>query len=309
MLQNNSVEKNNLKANYNLINVATVCIVIFFVCEEIISVLFFAVFYIFTNNYPVMLYLKSNEISNYIYLYIPHFIGILCAILYVKKQIFLKICTGNIKIRLCKSTYIIWLIVFIFSSILSSSLTAVLENAFNISQVKIMPQTVFAILFMFCYMCIIIPITEEILFRGLLQTMFQKVNVTFSIIVVSLIFTFMHKSIVQMPAIFLQSIILCIVFYKTKKILVCILFHFINNTIAFFMLLLQKQIPIVFSSVVSIIVLTAIFFIWHTNVLKNVNKYAKQIKKSLPYLKAYLSSPLAVVLLIIFTINAIRGYV
>lgn len=75
------------------------------------------------------------------------------------------------------------------------------------------------------------PIAEEFIFRGFL---FTKLRMRFSmgvaIVCSSLLFSAIHFSL-SFVTTFLFAIILCIVFYKTKNIVIPIVLHMLNNSL------------------------------------------------------------------------------
>lgn len=78
------------------------------------------------------------------------------------------------------------------------------------------------------------PIIEEILFRGIIQKgMINKgIKPKTAIIISALIFGCAHFNPWQFIGAFLLGIVLGVVYFKTKSLLMPILLHFFNNTIA-----------------------------------------------------------------------------
>lgn len=86
-----------------------------------------------------------------------------------------------------------------------------------------------SILSMLCIV-ILIPIFEEILFRGLIFNELKKnTNIILAVILQSLIFALFHGNILQGMYAFILGIILCILYLKTGSILSNILCHIIYN--------------------------------------------------------------------------------
>lgn len=81
--------------------------------------------------------------------------------------------------------------------------------------------------------CILAPIMEEIMFRGLiLNNLLSKKSIWFSVIISSLIFGIIHFNLVQGINAFILGIFLAITYIKTRNLWVCILGHFLNNLIS-----------------------------------------------------------------------------
>lgn len=74
------------------------------------------------------------------------------------------------------------------------------------------------------------PILEELIFRGvILNRLFKWFNTTISIIISSMLFGISHNDIIGA---FIFGICMCILYLKTKNILVPIYVHFCNNFIS-----------------------------------------------------------------------------
>lgn len=77
---------------------------------------------------------------------------------------------------------------------------------------------------------LIIPIFEEVLFRGLIFNELKKhLNIIIAIILQSLIFAISHGNMLQGIYTFIMGVVLAIVYDKTQSILTPILFHIMYN--------------------------------------------------------------------------------
>ena len=76
----------------------------------------------------------------------------------------------------------------------------------------------------------LVPVVEEIIFRGLLQKRLLVNHPWFSIFLSSIIFAICHfnYSIWILPT-FLTGFFCGIIYYKTNKLIICILFHSLLN--------------------------------------------------------------------------------
>ncbi len=84
---------------------------------------------------------------------------------------------------------------------------------------------------------IVIPITEELLFRGLfLRGLMKNHSAIFSIIMTSFLFAFLHANPWGMLSYFLIGVALSWIFVKTKNLIYCITVHsFYNLWLVFFL--------------------------------------------------------------------------
>lgn len=93
---------------------------------------------------------------------------------------------------------------------------------------------------------IILPIFEELLFRGILfKGLSIKYNILTAIIIVNILFALLHSFTDEMWFLgtFFSGIMFTIVLLKTESMFFCILLHVINNTMSYFSSLFVKIYP------------------------------------------------------------------
>lgn len=79
---------------------------------------------------------------------------------------------------------------------------------------------------------VIAPISEEIIFRGIiLKGMANKMNPTLALVMSSLFFSIIHMNIPQGINAFLIGLIIGFIYLNTSSIYLCIFAHFVNNTV------------------------------------------------------------------------------
>ena len=85
-------------------------------------------------------------------------------------------------------------------------------------------------IFIFISTCIIAPIFEEILYRGvLLNGLLKKYNYKKAIIYSALIFGIAHMNLPQGVNAFFLGVIIGLAYYYTRSIYICMAMHFVNN--------------------------------------------------------------------------------
>jgi len=85
---------------------------------------------------------------------------------------------------------------------------------------------------------VIAPLTEELFFRGfMLQTISRKISPVWGVILTTMIFAGIHFEFQSIMPLLILSLVLNILFIKTKSIWPGIIFHILNNTIAFIIVL------------------------------------------------------------------------
>lgn len=82
--------------------------------------------------------------------------------------------------------------------------------------------------------CIFAPLVEEVVFRGaILRSLLESYRPWIAIVVSALFFAAAHFNLAQMPHAFLIGILLGWMCWRTGSIIPGILFHWINNTVAY----------------------------------------------------------------------------
>lgn len=82
---------------------------------------------------------------------------------------------------------------------------------------------------MLIYAVIIAPITEELLFRGLILRTFQRTGRTFAIVASSMLFALIHGNFIQSIPTFFIGLVLGYVTMRCGSVLPAILIHLVNN--------------------------------------------------------------------------------
>ncbi len=137
----------------------------------------------------------------------------------------------------------------IFAMPLSMSL-----NAFNMWLVRIIfghnlqvdipiPETGGELLISLLVIAVVAAVCEEVLFRGVLQTSFEKLGKAGMFLLVSLLFTAFHFSIEQFLGLFALSLLITYMVYRTNSIFAGMLAHFTNNAMAMLISFFANKIP------------------------------------------------------------------
>jgi membrane protease YdiL (CAAX protease family) len=89
------------------------------------------------------------------------------------------------------------------------------------------------------------PIVEELFFRGfVLRTLYKHIGATWAIIITTLIFASLHFEFQAIVPLLILSLVLSVLFIRTKSIWPGIIFHILNNTIAFTVIYFFEDIPL-----------------------------------------------------------------
>jgi len=99
-------------------------------------------------------------------------------------------------------------------------------------------------LVVFClYTCVLAPVTEEYLFRGVLLKTLSKYNVAFAAFATSLMFGLLHCNLSQTPGAFLCGLVLAYVAIRSGSIRTPIILHMIVNIYGTAMSVLAVNMP------------------------------------------------------------------
>lgn len=82
------------------------------------------------------------------------------------------------------------------------------------------------------YVCVLGPIAEELVFRGVILKVLQKHGVSFAVIFSAFLFTLFHQNIAQIFLPFLLGVMLALITIRSGSIVPAILAHILNNSLA-----------------------------------------------------------------------------
>ncbi len=144
--------------------------------------------------------------------------------------------------------------VLIFFTVIFAMPLSMSLNAFNMWLVRIIfghnlqvdipiPETGSELLISLLVIAVVAAICEEVLFRGVLQTSFEKLGKAGMFLLVSLLFTAFHFSIEQFLGLFALSLLITYMVYRTNSIFAGILAHFTNNAMAMLISFFANKIP------------------------------------------------------------------
>lgn len=145
----------------------------------------------------------------------------------------------------------IWVVIlspmlFIFALPFAEFTTSLVPTAGNPILEQLYKSTIEAFEMMLNYkvagfitVCILAPILEEILFRGILLRgmLHQGINPAIAIILSSILFGLAHMNPWQFIGAGILGAIFAYIYYRTKSLWICIFLHSLNNTISFILML------------------------------------------------------------------------
>lgn len=146
---------------------------------------------------------------------------------------------------------------------------------------------------------IVAPITEELLFRGIMLGKLKQYGNVFAIVVVSILFGLLHGNLPQTIPAFVTSLFLCQLTLKSNSIVPAISIHIINNAVAQLADINNALFQIFLNAIIIIVIITAIILIIRE--YRNGSKYKIEFKVT-NYFKNW-----AGILILIFTILSIIG--
>ncbi|BEP30172.1 CPBP family intramembrane glutamic endopeptidase [Helicovermis profundi] len=161
--------------------------------------------------------------------------------------------------------------VFIGISFLAQSLSTFLltltnyihpiENSYNDMLAVLKSQSIFITIIS---AVILAPITEEILFRGIIfKKLHNNINLKTAIVIQAMLFSFVHFNLAQTLPTFLLGVVLAYMYYKTNNLWVPIFIHIIYNGLATFITNVDENMQTILAiGMHSIAVITVIYLIY-----------------------------------------------
>lgn len=105
---------------------------------------------------------------------------------------------------------------------------------------------------------IVAPITEELLFRGIILTKLKRYEKNYAIIIVSILFGILHGNLSQAVPAFMMSLFLCQVTLKSNSMIPAISIHMINNAFAQLSDINNTYFQILLDVIIVVIIIAAI---------------------------------------------------
>lgn len=150
-----------------------------------------------------------------------------------------------------------------YLSIHFTLLTNILFGAADNSE--IVPSTVAGCVQIIVSLCVLAPILEEILCRGIIMKMLEKYGIATEVIVSGFVFALLHFSIQSIIVLFFVGVLLGVVKKLTGSIFPCMIMHSANNLASFLMLVLTEKNIITDTALILPVILLFIafpFLVW-----------------------------------------------
>lgn len=135
---------------------------------------------------------------------------------------------------------IAWIIILGLNLISVGAAESYLSWLYSVQLFEIGPETslIHYVLF-FGVIAILGPVIEEIIFRGIIiERLGTKYNYRWAVIISSILFAILHLGPIGA---FIFGIALSLVYLKTESLMIPILIHIANNTIAIFLMIANKR--------------------------------------------------------------------
>lgn len=211
------------------------------------------------------------------------------------------------------SSFFCILAIFMSGQALSQLLTPILEWLFGLMGISLAEFVESAsasadTFSMFLYICLLAPISEEMLFRGLIMRSLEPYGKKFAILASSFLFGIFHGNLVQSPYAFVVGLVLGYVAMEHSMVWAMVL-HMINNLLLGDTLVrLTQNLPALAQEIIFAVVIwgcaiaaVAILIVKR----KEVAAYIKQGKMHPLCLKSFFTSPGVLVLTGVLTANVL----
>ncbi|MEG2082555.1 MAG: type II CAAX endopeptidase family protein [Oscillospiraceae bacterium] len=130
-----------------------------------------------------------------------------------------------------------YFLITVVSAANSLLLSALRKMGIEFTSVKLQPiDKGSTFILYFVLLCAAPAIVEEIFLRGYVFNLLRPYGRSFAIIVSAMCFAFMHSQVQNIIPIFCCGVLLACIYLLTDSIWVCMLLHFLNNSISFLMM-------------------------------------------------------------------------
>ncbi len=275
-------DKAFIKNTANIFNLTVICIIL-------VSVLFSLAVNIYTTSTGV----KVEDINNSdIFICISYLttnIALFVALFSYSK----KIKTPFIKLFECEKPSLKSVIATILIAIgMLFGLSSVNETVFefvkglglNVKEPSLPTFSIFNLISILIFVCILPPILEEIIFRNILFKNFSKYGTVVAILITSLIFSLYHMSITQTVYQFIVGVLFSLIILKGGNYLLTAFAHLINNLFVvlnyyFFKISFSNEVNIVVTILGVISLVVGLLLLFLNNKQEFVKSNAKSVKQ------------------------------
>lgn len=129
----------------------------------------------------------------------------------------------------------------VFSGLVQLPFTEKLIEIFGTQADIPCPETVESFLWLFLSLCVLAPVFEEIIFRGIIMRLLLPYGTLASVIVSAVGFSMLHFAPAVLIAIFVIGIVLGFIRVYTNSIWSCILFHSVFNFLSLMQIVFGKE--------------------------------------------------------------------
>ena len=173
-------------------------------------------------------------------------IPILIGILYIKRTHVYASIPVNLGIRGFEPG-LVFIIILLpaaatgYITLLLSPILYGLTNVFGEASAVTAPETVNELMWMFLSLCIIAPVFEELLFRGVFMKILDPYGSGIAIFISALAFAIAHFSPVSFLVVLIMGILMALLKIYSDSILPCIIFHSLYNFQSVITLVIEKD--------------------------------------------------------------------
>lgn len=148
-----------------------------------------------------------------------------------------------------------------FALIAAAPANYILAELFGNIQDIAPPNNLPDFLWLLLSVCILAPITEELLFRGVILKLLSPFGIVTAVVVSSIMFSLLHVSPAGIIVFFAMGVLLGIIRYVSGSVIACIVIHGINNFYSTMELVFQSQIETMNHVYTIVTLVSAVLFI------------------------------------------------
>ncbi len=129
----------------------------------------------------------------------------------------------------------------VFSALVQLPFTEALVEIFGVQSDISCPETVESFLWLFLSLCVVAPVLEEIICRGIVMKLLSPYGTLVSVIVSAFGFSMLHFAPSVLVVIFIVGIVLGFIRVYTNSVYSCILFHSMFNFLSLMQIVFVKE--------------------------------------------------------------------
>ena len=169
-----------------------------------------------------------------------------------------------------------------FVNVVLAPVNYALTQVFGEASTVTTPSNMTEFFMLLLAVCVIAPVLEEILFRGIIMKLLAPYGFFIAALISSIAFAMLHLSPTGFFVILFLGVVMAVIRYISGSIFACMVFHAMNNFFSVMQLIFKDQIEVIGNVYVIFIIITGLIFplimLLYKKVYPAFESYSREVK-------------------------------